>query len=33
MRKGRAGRKTGVWESGRIGGGKGTGDESGKSGR
>ena len=27
MRKGRAGRKAGVWESGRIGGGRGTGDK------
>ena len=30
MRKDRAGRWAGVWESGRIGGGKGTGDESSK---
>ena len=27
MRKDGAGRKTGVWESGRIGGGRGTGDK------
>ena len=33
MRKGRAGRRAGVWEFGRIGGGRGTGDESGKGGR
>lgn len=32
MRKGRAGRRAGVWECGRIGGGRGTGNEKGKGG-
>ena len=32
MRKGRADRRAGVWESRRIGGGRGTGDERGKGG-
>ena len=33
MRKGRAGRRAGVWECGRIGGGRGTGNEKGKGGK